>query len=84
MKRSEFPSVNDHGKEALNFQLSATIYVCVTVVLMFVGSFLCLGWLLIPVPFVIYYGAIIYSIIAGIKANDGILYRYPFNLRLIK
>jgi uncharacterized Tic20 family protein len=29
-------------------------------------------------------GALILTIIAGIKANDGIAYRYPFTWRLIK
>jgi uncharacterized protein len=84
MKRHEFPSVDEHGKESLNFQLSATIYMCIAIVLTIVGSFICIGWLFLPVIFLIYVGAIVYSIIAGLKANDGVLYRYPFNLRLIK
>ncbi|WP_147474309.1 DUF4870 domain-containing protein, partial [Pseudomonas ficuserectae] len=29
-------------------------------------------------------GAAVLAIIAGIKANDGVDYRYPFTLRLIK
>ena len=29
-------------------------------------------------------GALVLTIIAGIKANDGVAYRYPFTWRLIK
>lgn len=83
MKRNEFPSVNEHGKESLNFQLSATIYLCAGVILSFVAIF-CIGPLLFPLLLVIGLGALVYSVIGGVKANDGILYRYPFNLRLIK
>src|SRR5262245_12980121 len=38
MKRDEFPSLNEHGKEALNFQLSIVIYIAVAVMGM---MFLC-------------------------------------------
>jgi uncharacterized protein len=85
MKRHEFPSVDEHGKESLNFQLSATIYLCAGILLAFAGTLLvCIGVLIIPLLAVIYIGSIVYAVIAGIKANDGMLYRYPFNLRLIK
>ena len=83
MKRNEFPSVDEHGKEALNFQLSMFIYLLVgggAIVL----SFFCLGFFLIPILIVIGFAALVLAIIAGVKANDGILYRYPFTLRLIK
>ena len=84
MKRNEFPSVDEHGKESLNFQLSALIYLLVGGAAAAVGMLLCFGWMVLPVIFVIYLGSLILAVIAGIKANDGVLYRYPFNLRLIK
>ena len=83
-KRNEFPSVDEHGKESLNFQISALIYLLGGGVLALLGAFFCVGFLLVPVLIAIHLGALILAVIAGIKANDGILYRYPLNLRLIK
>ncbi len=37
-----------------------------------------------PLLMLVGIGALVLTIIAGIKANDGIAYRYPFTLRLIK
>ena len=84
MKRNEFPSVDEHGKEALSFQISILIYLLVGGAAAFALSFFCVGFLLIPVLVVIGVGGLIYAVIGGIKANDGVMYRYPFNLRLIK
>ena len=83
MKRAEFPSVDEHGKESLNFQLSVLIYLLGGGVLAVFGIF-CLGWLLIPVLIALHFGALILAVIAGIKANEGVMYRYPMNLRLVK
>jgi uncharacterized Tic20 family protein len=84
MKRSEFPIVEDHGRESLNFQLSALIYLIGGGIIAVLGMFFCLGFLLLPVLLVIHFGALVLCVIAGIKANEGVLYRYPLNLRLIK
>ena len=84
MKRNEVPSVEEHGKEALNFQLSVLIYLLGGGVAAVVLSWLCIGFLLFPILGVVWIGGIVLAIIAGIKANDGVLYRYPLTLRLIK
>ncbi len=84
MKRHEFPLVDEHGKESFNFQLSMFIYLMGGAVLTFIGMFFCVGWLLVPVLVVAHYAAIVFGIIAGVKANEGGTYRYPLNLRLIK
>ena len=36
MKKDEFDIVNVHGKEAINFQISITIYVLISILLIFV------------------------------------------------
>ena len=84
MKRNEIPSVEEHGKEALNFQLSVLIYLLGGGVVAFVLSFFCVGFLLFPLLAVVGIAGIVLAVIAGIKANDGVLYRYPLTLRLIK
>ena len=88
MKRQEFPSVDEHGKEAMNFQLSVLLYLLGGGALSFLLILSCIGAILIPVVVltlaVIHLGALILSVIAGIKANDGVAYKYPMNLRLVK
>ena len=77
MKKAEMPFVDDQGKEALNFQITALIAIVVCFVLMFV----LIGMLLLPI---VALAVLILTIIAGIKANNGEAYRYPMTLRLIK
>ena len=77
IKKEELPFVEDQGKEVLNFQISMTIYLLISLILCFI---------FIGIPIVIglvIFGFII-TIIAAISANDGKVYRYPMNLRLIK
>lgn len=71
------PFVDDQGKESLNFQLTMLIAVIVSAILMFVV----IGFFLIGV-LIIY--QIVVIIIASIKANDGVRYRYPYTIRFIK
>jgi uncharacterized Tic20 family protein len=77
VKKDEMPFVNDQGKEALNFQLTIAIAsaICFLLMVVIIGFFL-FGLIAI--------GALVLTIIAGVKANEGVSYRYPFTWRLIK
>jgi len=77
IKKDEMPFVNDQGKESLNFQLTMLIAVIVSAILMLVF----IGFLLLGV-LIIY--QIIVVIMASIKANEGVRYRYPYTIRFIK
>lgn len=77
IKKDQSPFVNDQGKEALNFNITVLIGLLVG------GATTCIFIGIIIVPAVIIFG-IVFSIIAALKAKDGIAYRYPFLLRLIK
>ena len=68
--------VNDQAKEALNFQITVTIAYFVASAL----SIILIGLLLIPVIMI---ANLVLCILAGLKANEGVAYRYPFALRLI-
>jgi len=83
IKKAEFPSVEFHGKAALNFQLTVLIAVVAGLILAFLLSFFCVGWLLFPVVILVGLAAFIFPVIAGIKANDGKEYKYPYSLSLI-
>ena len=76
-KRDTLPFVADQAKEALNAQISVTLYGLVAIVLCFV----LIGF---PLLFAIYIGDIVLAIIAAIAANDGKRYRYPWILRLVQ
>ena len=77
IKKNEMPFVDDQGKESLNFQITVTIAGIVSIVLCAVV----IGFLLIPV---VALGALVFTIIAAVKANKGEAYRYPLTIRLIK
>jgi len=76
-KKDQSPFVDDQGKEALNFQIVLLLGLVIG------GATSCIFIGIVIVPAVIIFG-IVFSIIAALKAKDGIAYRYPFNLRLIK
>lgn len=77
LKREEYPFVDDQGKEALNFQISVTIYLLVASLTLFV----CIGIILLPLLAI---AAIVLVIVAAMKANQGIAYRYPLTIRFLK
>ena len=77
IKKDTMPFVAEQGKEALNFQITVFIAVMICIPLMFI----LIG---IPLMFVVGIGALVLSIIAAIKAQNGENYRYPFALRLVK
>ncbi|MBK7103772.1 MAG: DUF4870 domain-containing protein [Ignavibacteriae bacterium] len=77
LKKDESAFINDQGKEALNFQISVTIYAFISIILVF---------LLIGIPILIALAifVLIFVIIASINSYDGKAYRYPLTIRLIK
>ncbi|HEU4669867.1 MAG TPA: DUF4870 domain-containing protein [Dyella sp.] len=77
VKKDTMPFVDDQAKEALNFNITVMIAGAICWVLVFVLIGLVLLWALAIVW-------IVFTIIAAIKANEGVTYRYPFALRLIK
>jgi uncharacterized protein len=77
LKKDESTFVAEHAKESLNFQITVGIGYIISFILMI----LLIGVLMIAVLGVV---ALILIIVATIKASEGKIYRYPFNLRLIK
>jgi uncharacterized Tic20 family protein len=83
VKKDTMPFVDDQGKEALNFNITVAIallaLVLISVMTLGVGLIIA-----IPLWIIIGVGWLVFTIIAAIKANEGVRYRYPFTLRLIK
>ena len=68
---------NTEGKEALNFQITILMAYIVGMIL----SIVVIGFLISLAAWI---AAVIFSIMGFLKAKDGVSYRYPFALRLIK
>ncbi|QDU86379.1 hypothetical protein Pla163_35300 [Planctomycetes bacterium Pla163] len=81
MKKDESAFVDENGKEAINFAISIVIWNIAAFVMFFTV-------ILIPVSFVIWIGSslflLVMSIVAGLKANEGTIFRYPLTFRLLR
>jgi len=77
IKREEHPFIDAQGKEALNFQISMVIYGAVSALLIFV----LIGFLLLFALLVL---DVVCTIMAAVKANDGVSFRYPLTIRFLK
>jgi uncharacterized protein len=77
LKREEYAFVNEQGKESLNFQISVLIYSTIAAFLVL----LIIGFILLPIVGLF---ALIYTIVASIKAHNGEHFRYPLTIRFLK
>ena len=77
IKKDSSAFVGEQAKEALNFQITMLIAFAISYVLIFIVIGFFLLWALAIANLVL-------CIVAGVKANTGENYRYPFALRLIQ
>jgi uncharacterized Tic20 family protein len=77
LKKEQSQLLEEHAREALNFQISVTIYAIIASVLLLV----IVGMVLLPILIII---QIILMIKAALAADKGEFYRYPFTIRFIK
>ncbi|GGI87117.1 hypothetical protein GCM10007978_26090 [Shewanella hanedai] len=77
MKRDEMPFVDECGRNCINFKISLMIYMMISAVLMLVG----IGFLLIGVLAIV---DIVFTIIAAMKASEGVSYKYPMTIKFLK
>jgi uncharacterized Tic20 family protein len=76
IKREEGGFVEDQAKEALNFQITASIAILACCLLVLV----LIGFVLVPA---VSLASVVFAIIGAIKAHEGQRYRYPLTLRLV-
>lgn len=76
IKRKDSPFLDDHGKEAVNFQISLVIYIVLSAIL----SVILVGFVLMALVYVL---GIVGMIMGAVAANRGEYFRYPMCLRLI-
>lgn len=77
LKREGRPFVDDQGRETVNFQITIVLGLCLAFPLCF---------FIIGIPIVV--GLMLYhfiaTIVAAVRSSEGVRYRYPFALRLIR
>ncbi|MCK9538452.1 DUF4870 domain-containing protein [Dokdonella sp.] len=83
IKRDSMPFAADQAREALNFNITLAIAMCALALFSIItfGIGLIIAW---PIGAVLAVGWFVLTIIAALKANEGVAYRYPFSLRLVK
>lgn len=99
IKKEEFPEINIHGKIVVNWIISTLIYGLglVAIYLVVIGFFSVLlrgadSFFLFAYsyPIIILMSAVfgilnvIFPIIGGIKANNGVVWKYPLTLRILQ
>jgi hypothetical protein len=76
LKRDEMPFVKDQGRETLNFQITTLLALCVGGLL----AIVLIGFLIIGAVLLFHF---VVTIIASVKASEGVAYRYPICWRVI-
>lgn len=77
IRKDQSAYVRHHAAEALNFQITVTV-------LAIVFGILCLVLIGIPLLLGLLLFDLVVTIIAMIRASDGVWYRYPLCLRLVR
>jgi uncharacterized Tic20 family protein len=77
VKGNQSPTVRAHAVDALNFQLTLSI---VGALVWLLTWRLPVFWPLLIVTLV----GVVFGVIGGLRANAGLLYRYPLSARLVK
>ena len=77
MRRDESQFVDRHGRAALNFQISMTIYMIISLILVmvFVGILMLIGFFILDV---------VMTIVALVRASEGREFKYPLAIPFFK
>lgn len=76
--KERFPELDAHGKMVTNWIISVIIYSVIGIIL----TFACGVGLLVLIPLGLV--TVIFPIIGGIKASEGVFWSYPLTLRILK
>lgn len=76
VKKETVPSLDQVGKDVLNFQISYTIYMWVAGL----SSAFCLSWLIVPPIAVLW---LVFLIVGAVKAGNGERFDFPLTIKLL-
>ena len=83
IKKSESPFLDDHGREATNFQISMAIYTVVLIPLLILITCGLALILTIPAAILLLVLNIVGCVLAAKAAHRGEYYRYPMSIRVV-
>jgi len=83
VKKDTMPFAADQAREALNFNISLLL-VAVVLFLITLVTFGLGAVLTFPIGLLLGIAWLVMTIVGAMKANDGVAYRYPFALRLVR
>lgn len=78
IKNSDSQFIDDHGKEALNFQISLILLALICIPLIFACG-IGIPLLVVGIPAL----AIVGGIMGGVRAHKGEFFRYPMCIRVL-
>ena len=84
VKRADSPLLDRVGKEVLNFQISFSIYISVTLAVGTVLLIFLIGVLFYFLAAAIWVAWVVLMIIGAVKTSNGEEYRYPMTIRLLQ
>ncbi len=80
IKKPENAEIDAAGRDVLNFQISWTIWMVVSVVVAFVGS--CL-FIPIVLPAGVFIAWVVFVILGAVKAGNGETYKFPLTMKML-
>lgn len=77
MKKDQYTEVDRQGKDALNFQISMTLWMIVSgvMILLVIGIFTLIALIILNLVMII---------VASVKSNNGERFKYPLTIEFIK
>lgn len=87
VKKNESPTIRAHAVAALNFQIVVTATWVLLNIINVCGAFFlpsAVYWLISLAATGAWIVGVVFAVIAGLKANQGQLYRYPIQVQLVK
>ena len=76
VKKADVPSLDQVGKDVLNFQISWSIYL----LLSGLSMFFCIGLVLLPVAAIAW---LVFLVLGAIKASNGERYNFPLTIKML-
>ena len=77
IKKDDYPVIDLHGKNAVNWIISYAIYSIISVIL----AFVLIGFVLLVALLIC---SVVLPVIAGVKANNGVVWKYPLTYEFLK
>ena len=80
VKKPESPAIDVAGRNVLNFQISWTIWIFLSIVIGFAGSCLVVP-IILPFGFIIAW--VVFVILGAVKASNGETYQFPLTIKML-